>query len=107
MNRFPAKQAGLALLVLVLTVSVFLIGCGKNQDCKATVTCLTTTGAPMAGAEVKLEHGDVLMTATTDGSGTANFESQLPMILDITVNGSPTGRVARMEEGKTDNVTVQ
>jgi hypothetical protein len=107
MNRFPAKQAGFALLVLVLSVSMFITGCAKNQECKASVTCLTSTGSPMAGVEVKLEHGDVKMTATTDGSGTANFESELPMILDILVNGSPTGRVARMEEGKTDNVTVQ
>ncbi len=107
MNRFLAKHAGLALLVLILSVSVLLIGCGKNQPCKATITCLDGNGVPMAGAEVKLEHGDVLKTATTDGSGTASFESDLPMILDILVNGNATGRVARMEEGKTDNVTVQ
>lgn len=107
MNKFLARLAGSALLVAVMSMSIFVTGCSKNQECKATITCLTATGAPMAGAEVKLEHGDVLMTATTDGSGTANFESQLPMILDILVNGNATGRVARMEEGLTDNVTVQ
>lgn len=107
MNRILTKLAGSSLLVLVLSVGVFVTGCSKNRDCKATVTCLTTTGSPMAGAQVQLQSGDVTLTATTDGSGTANFESQLPMILDIYVNGNATGRVARMEEGQTDNVTVQ
>lgn len=108
MNRLVAKFAGFLVLVLFVSVAAFTAGCGKDKECKAVITCLDQTGSPMAGAEVKLMHNnEVKMTTTTDGSGTANFETQLPMILDITLNGNATGRVARFEEGQTDNVTVQ
>lgn len=107
MNKPLAKFAGFLILVALVVVSFTTTGCSKNEKCRATVTCLDQTGSPMAGASVVLSSNDVSMTGTTDGSGTANFESNLPMILDISVNGSPTGRVARLEEGQTDNVTVQ
>ena len=92
----------------MVTASVTIISCNKNKECKAVITVLApVTSAPMVGASVMVQQGDVDLTTSTDGSGTANFETDLPMILDIYVNGQPTGRVARFEEGKTDNVTVQ
>ncbi|MCK6639632.1 MAG: hypothetical protein L6Q81_06055 [Bacteroidia bacterium] len=107
MSKTVAKFAGLMVVVLTIAVASFSVGCNKNKECRANVTVLTAVGgSPVVGAEVKLASGDVTMTASTDGSGTASFESQLPMILDIYVNGSPTGRVARLEEGKTDEVTI-
>lgn len=96
-------------MVVVLTIAVasFSVGCNKNKECHANVTVLTAVGgSPVVGAEVKLMSGDVTLTSSTDGSGIASFETQLPMILDIYVNGNATGRVARLEEGKTDEVTI-
>jgi hypothetical protein len=107
MSKTVAKFAGLMVVVLTIAVASFSVGCNKNKECRANVTVLTSVGgSPVVGAEVKLMSGDVTMTASTDGSGTATFESQLPMILDIYVNGNATGRVARLEEGKTDEVTI-
>jgi len=107
MSKTVAKFAGLMVVVLTIAVASFSVGCNKNKECRANVTVLTAVGgSPVVGAEVKLMSGDVTMTASTDGSGTASFETQLPMILDIYVNGNATGRVARLEEGKTDEVTI-
>lgn len=107
MNRFVTKFAGVLVLVLLATVAITVTSCAKNKECKAVITVLDVSSSPMAGATVDLKSGDVVLTASTDGSGTANFTTDLPMILDIWVNGVATGRVARLEEGKTDNVTVQ
>lgn len=107
MNRIVTKLAGVLVLVLLITVATTTTSCNKNKECKAAITVLAPNGSPMAGATVDLKSGDVTLTASTDGSGTVNFTTELPMILDIYVNGAPTGRVARLEEGKTDNVTVQ
>ncbi len=107
MSKTVTKFAGLVVVVLTIAVASFSVGCNKNKECRANITVLTAVGgSPVVGAEVRVEKGDVLMTASTDGSGTASFETQLPMILDIFVNGNNTGRVARFEEGKTDEVTI-
>lgn len=108
MNRPLVKFAGFLTLVVLVVITLTQSGCNKNEKCRAVVTCLDATGSPIPGADIVLSSNDVtLPPATTDASGTANFESDLPMILDISVNGNPTGRVARLEEGQTDNVTVQ
>ena len=107
MNKLVVKFAGLFVFVLLVSMSAITSGCNKEIDCKAVITVLAPGGAPMTGAQVDCTSGDVTMTSTTDGSGTATFETNLPMILDIFVNGQPTGRVARFEDDKTDNVTVQ
>ena len=107
MSKTVAKFAGLMVVVLTISVTSFSVGCNKNKECHANVTVLTAVGgSPVVGAEVRLKSGDVDLPGTTDGSGTASFETQLPMILDIFVNGNATGRVARLEEGKTDEVTI-
>lgn len=92
-------------MILVLLAAT-TNSCTKSQECKAVVTVHDASGSPMVGAQVELISGDVTLTGSTDGSGTANFETQLPMILDIYINGAPTGRVARLEEGGTDNVSI-
>lgn len=108
MNKLVAKFAGILVVVLVFSVSLTFTGCDKEINCKAVIKVVTqSTGDPVVGAEVHVWQGDVNMTSTTDGSGTVNFETNLPMILDIEVNGQPTGRVARFEDDKTDNVTVE
>lgn len=107
MNKLVVKFAGLFVFVLMVSITAFTTGCAKEINCKAVITVLAPGGTPMAGAQVDCISGDVTLTATTDGSGTANFETNLPMILDIFVNGNATGRVARFEDDKTDNVTVQ
>lgn len=106
MDKLASKVAGLTLVFFLAVLSSAVTGCSKNRECKAVVTVKDQSGSPMVGAQVELKSGDVTMTASTDGSGTVNFETQLPMILDIYVNGAPTGRVARLEEGLTDNVTI-
>jgi hypothetical protein len=106
MNKLASKIAGLTLVLFLAVLSSAVTGCSKNRECKAVVTVKDQSGSPMVGAEVELQRGSVTKTASTDASGTANFESQLPMILDIYINGAATGRVARFEEGLTDNVTI-
>jgi hypothetical protein len=108
MNKLITKFAGLFAFVLMVSMATTSTGCNKDINCKAVITVVyQATGQPVAGAQVDCKSGDVTLTSTTDGSGTANFETNLPMILDIYVNGNPTGRVARFEDDKTDNVTVE
>lgn len=107
MNQLVIKFAGLLIFVALVGVTSGITSCNKEINCKAVITVLAPGGSPMAGAQVDCISGDVTLTSTTDGSGTANFETNLPMILDIFVNGAATGRVARFEDDKTDNVTVQ
>lgn len=108
MNKLITKFAGLFALVLMVSLVATTPGCNKDINCKAVIKVVSqSTGQPVAGAQVDCMSGDVTLTSTTDGSGTANFETNLPMILDIYVNGNGTGRVARFEDDKTDNVTVE
>lgn len=108
MNKLVAKFAGILVVALVFSVSMTFTGCDKEINCKAVIKVVSvTTGDPIVGASVRVWQGDVELTSTTDGSGTVNFETNLPMILDIEVNGNATGRVARFEDDKTDNVTVE
>jgi hypothetical protein len=107
MNKLIAKFTGALVIVLLVAVATTTSGCDKDIVCKAVITVKDASGSPVVGAEVKLTSGDVELIASTDGSGTANFETNLPMILDIYVNGGVTGRVARFEDDKTDNVTIQ
>ena len=108
MKKTIARFAGISGLVLLVSLVSLSTSCNKDIVCKAVITVkVLATGQPMAGAQVQCISGDVTLTSTSDGSGTANFETNLPMILDIYVNGQPTGRVARFEDDKTDNVTVE
>lgn len=108
MKRQINKYAALIVLAFVVSLATAFVGCNKEINCKAVITVKQQgTGNLIAGAQVTLNRGDVTMNSTTDGSGTATFETNLPMILDIIVNGDTTGRVARFEDDKTDNVTVE
>ena len=109
MTRFAFS----GILVMVLFSAVLISGCAKEEPCKAIITVLDGNNNPVFGAQVHLvapPPSTVDIVLSTDGSGKASFEVTLPQILDINVViGSttyPTGKVARFEPGKTDEVTV-
>jgi hypothetical protein len=114
MNKLITRFALGGILVIVLFSVVLTSGCAKDKPCKAIITVLdANTNLPIANAIVHLvapSPSTVDIPSTTDASGKASFEVNLPQILDINVfyNSSmyPTGKVARFEPGKTDEVTV-
>lgn len=102
----PLRKVTVGTVVLLLFLLV-LPGCNKDTDCKGVVTVLDGSGHPIAGATVKLSSGDMTDEQHTDASGKSHHQLKLPAILDIYVNGSPTGKVIRMEAGETAEVTIQ
>ena len=108
MTRFTLSS----ILVMVFLNVVLNTGCAKDKPCKAIVTVLVS-GTPLNGAEVRLEvlnnpSANPPLTTYTDASGKANYEVNLPQILDVVVIGFPaTGKLVRFEQGKTDEVTVE
>jgi hypothetical protein len=114
MNKNMSRFAFAGLLLVVLMISTVVTSCNKNKECKANVKVLVG-GNPAGGVNVRLhadtQNGQVEFISSTDASGSAAFETQLPMILDIEVQINsvyvPTGKVARLEEGKTTDVTVE
>lgn len=120
MNKLLKRFAMAGTLVLVLlAIATTAPSCGKDKPCKANVTVLDNTNAPVAGATVRLDPTGVSPTGnptiapiqgTTDASGKINFETPLPKIMDVVViyNSATytTGKVVRFESGKTDEVTV-
>ena len=114
MNKNMSRFAVAGFLLVVLMITIVATSCNKNKECKANVKVLVG-GNPAGGVNVRLhadtQNGEVELISSTDASGTAAFETQLPMILDIEVQINsvyvPTGKVARLEEGKTTDVTVE
>ena len=111
----PFKQP-LQIICIVLTLLAvsFTTACNRNKECKAIVTVLRqNTGEPLSGVTVTLTTDPGCsnciadLTATTDGSGKASFTTDLPKIMDVEVNGQPTGKVVRFEEGETDELEVE
>lgn len=103
------------LCVLALTTTT---GCHKDKPCKAIVSVIDANNNPVGGATVELDPNGTgpnvqigAYTTSTDASGKASFETNLPKIMDIKVIFSSTtyttGKVVRFEQGKTDEVTVQ
>lgn len=99
--------------MVLLTVVVLNPGCAKDKPCKANITVLDASNNPVFGAEVHLvapAPSTVDLVSSTDLSGKVSYEVNLPQILDITVvigtTTYQTGKVARFEQGKTDEVTV-
>jgi hypothetical protein len=116
-KRFKTFWAVGSVMLLLLASVAFVSGtasCNRNKECKAIVTVLNASNTPQSGVEVKLVPGGSCvpctqiapLTASTDGSGKASFTTDLPKIMDVEVNGQPTGKVVRFEEGETDEVTV-
>lgn len=103
-----------AFLLLLMPLVSGLSGCKKNKECRAVITVLDLNNLPIAGAQIELKpNGNCtscttieVITSSTDGSGKANFNTDLPKIMEIWVNGTNTGKVVRFEEGETDEVTV-
>jgi hypothetical protein len=114
MNKILTRTLSATALVIVLFALALAPACNKNKPCKAIVTVLDANNSPVSGVQVSLEPSGscttcqtiTVITSSTDASGKASFETELPKIMDIYVDGDPTGKVARFEEGKTDEVTV-
>ena len=113
MNKLITRFAFSGFLVMVLFSVVLTSGCAKDKPCKAIITVLDMSNNPITGAQVHLvapAPSTIDLILSTDASGKASFEVNLPQILDINVTiGTttyPTGKVARFEQGKTDEVTV-
>jgi hypothetical protein len=113
MNKFMTRFAISGILIMVLFSAVLISGCAKDKPCKAIITVLDSNNNPVGGAAVHLvapPPSTVDLTLSTDLAGKASFEVNLPQILDINVvvgtTTYPTGKVARFEQGKTDEVTV-
>ena len=113
MNKFISRFAISGIFVLVLFSVTLTSGCAKDKPCKAIVTVLDSSNNPVSGAQVHLvapAPSSIDLVLSTDASGQASFEVNLPQILDINVvigtTTYPTGKVVRFEQGKTDEVTV-
>jgi hypothetical protein len=100
---------------LILASSLMMIGCAKNTDCKATVTCHDQNGAPVANAKVFLYaevkpnvKGDIKAEGITDANGKVSFIFKLPAIFDVNaqVNSKEGKGIIKLEEGKTVEETV-
>lgn len=111
MNKISTRFAISGIFLLILLSVSLNTGCAKDKPCKAIVTVIDASGNPLYPGEVHLTApapSSVDIYTSTDASGKASFEVNLPQILDITVTGYPaTGKVVRFEQGKTDEVTVQ
>lgn len=113
-KRFQSFWTTGSIMLMLLVSVAFASSCNRNKECKAIVTVVNAANTPQSGVEVKLVPGGSCvgctqiapLTASTDGSGKASFTTDLPKIMDVEVNGQPTGKVVRFEEGETDEVTV-
>jgi hypothetical protein len=120
MRPLALLTTGFFLSCLFLTT----ISCQKETDCKAVVTCIDSTGAPVNGADVLLYAlvkspdgkttytADVKAQGVTEGDGTVNFTFKLPAIYDIKATSIVDTRtitgigIIKLEEGKTVEKTV-
>lgn len=113
MNKTITRFAFSGIFLLALFTLSLNTGCAKDKPCKAIITVLDASGSPLSGADVHLKvlnnpSSTVDLQTSTDASGKANYEVNLPQILDIVISlHLPTGKVVRFEQGKTDEVTVQ
>ncbi len=119
----------IAILIAGFLISTFALtstSCQKNTDCKATITCVDSTGVPVNNAAVllyatiKTSSGgtvtaDLKANANTDDGGQVKFTFKLPAIYDIratVVVTSPSTRtlvgtgIIKLEEGKGTDKTV-
>lgn len=97
---------------------LILVSCQKQTDCKTTIRCVDSTGAPVANAKISLYApvkaggtaatytADVKADGSTDNGGEARFTFKLPAIFDVkatvaqgTKTLSGTG-IVKLEEGK-------
>ena len=120
----------LVVIVAGFILSCFFLtgtSCQKNTDCKATVTCVDSSG-PVSNANVllyatiKTSQGgtvtaDLKAQGTTDEGGSVRFTFKLPAIYDIratkvtTLSGTGTRTlvgtgIIKLEEGKASDKTV-
>jgi len=104
----------LSALALAFVLASGISSCKKEKTCHGTVRVVNATGTPVSDATVKLAvtGADVAYESTTDGSGNATFEVELPAIFDVSATKSTpspvsgTGILRLDEAGKSDDVTV-
>ena len=125
MKTLILKLSAFACVALLLLTAIYGTSCNKDKTCHGKVTVIDTAGHPVANADVKLssppsvppstthpQGGDKVFNGVTDGSGVANFEIALPVIMDIKATSTAfvgmTGKgILRLDEpGKTTEVTV-
>jgi hypothetical protein len=116
MKTFVTKiSASLAISFLFLTLTT-ITSCKKEKTTHGTVTVKNAAGVAVNGAKVVLSAYSATsgtlkppITGTTDASGTAKFDVQLPGIWDVNVTKDTlTGQgVLRLDEpGKKDEITI-
>lgn len=111
------------LFLILLSVGMLETGCQKDTTCKAVVTCIDSTGTPVADAYVYLYApvksadgkttytGDITASGNTDSDGMIQFSFELPAIFDVKATAvrakTLTGTaVLKLEEGTTVDKTV-
>lgn len=111
MKTFVLKSSAFAVMIL-LTITL-VTSCKKDKVTKGTVMVTNVKSAPVSGAKVHLSansaNGKKTYDATTDPSGKAEFEIDLPAIWDVTVVKDSllgTGVLRLDEPGKKTTVTI-
>lgn len=110
MNKQFTRMVTILSLVALFAAACLTESCARKRSCKGVVTVLNANGEPIAGMLVHLEAGDIDdLESTTDVSGKAIFETELPKLMYIWLDAPPltnTQKVVRFEEGKSNEVTV-
>ncbi|MCW3076722.1 MAG: hypothetical protein JWO32_1331 [Bacteroidetes bacterium] len=113
------KPTPILAVSLGVVVVLFNGACVKNTECKATVHCVDSTGAPLKNTNVLLyapvsggSTGDVKTSGITDEKGDVRFTFKLPAIFDVKATApsnsntlTGTGLI-RLEEGKGSEKTI-
>lgn len=90
MKSFEFKFSAIGCLSLFIIGATSVSSCKKDQTCHGYVNVYDTAGLKVAGATVRLDAnavgGQKTYTATTDGSGLATFDIDLPAIFDVTAS---------------------
>src|SRR4051812_43813422 len=101
-----------SVLAFAFVLASGISSCKKEKTCHGTVRVINAAGTPVGDATVKLSvsGADVAYESTTDGSGAATFEVELPAIFDVSASKSTpsplsgTGMLRLDEAGKSDEV---
>lgn len=78
----------LYILILIFSIGTLMLqsSCNKKKPMKGVVLVVDKYGAPVAGADVLIEEGDIYDVQVTTGSdGRYEEEYELPAILSIDV----------------------
>src|SRR5438034_622561 len=94
MKTLVLKFSVIAGCLVFMLATASLSSCKKDKTCHGYVNVYDGAGNKLAGAIVKLDANSVggqkTYTATTDGSGVATFDIDLPAIFDVTATKQST-----------------